>query len=70
MASAFARGWAAAEFGLSPAAAPNLGPWRTVREGRSSPAGWLRGASPPGPAAGPWIVGPWTAGPGGALLAR
>ena len=38
-ASIFARGWAAAEFGLSPAAAPNLGPWRPVRVEHSSLAG-------------------------------
>ena len=34
-----ARGWAAAEFGLCPATAPDLGPWRPVRVGSSSPAG-------------------------------
>ena len=77
MASAFARGWAAAEFGLSPAAAPNLGPSRPVRVRRSSPACWLarpvRGLSTlgrvltAGRRPGCWAL---TAGLGGALLAR
>ena len=45
MALVFARGRAAAEFDLCPAAAPNLGPRRQVRVGCFSPAGstMLRG---------------------------
>ena len=45
MALVFARDLAAAEFGLCPAAAPNLGPRRPVRVGCFSPAGstMLRG---------------------------
>ena len=39
MTSAFARGLAAPELGLWPAATPDLGPWRPIRVGRSSPAG-------------------------------
>ena len=39
MASAFARGWLAAEFDLCPAAAPGAGPRRPVRVGRSSSGG-------------------------------
>ena len=37
-APAFARGWAAAECGLFPAASPVLEPRRLVRMGRSSPS--------------------------------
>ena len=56
---AFASGWAAAEFGLCLAAAPDLGPRGQARVGRSSLSGELRDAGSPGPAADPRLVCPW-----------
>ena len=86
----FAQGWAADKCGLCLAAATDgVGCWVHRRPVRVPAGGTirvlaLRGASSPGPAADPWLVGRWwdwgcrppprmlgalAAGPGGALLA-